>query len=140
MSVCQVCGKTNSDDARYCFSCGATLIQAPPVKVDIKSPLTYPTAPVGPPMQPAYSSRQVPRPGSCYYHADLPSAYICARCGRSICVGCSRQYGVLTFCSECYWGLAPKIGHGGYMLEQYYQQPQQQYGYQQPQQPQRSFF
>ena len=125
MTVCEVCGKTNSDDARFCFSCGTTLTPAaPPVKVDIKSPLTYPTTPSSPPI---HSSRQAPRAGSCYYHTDLPSTYVCARCGRSICVGCTRQYGMLTFCTECYWGLAPKIG---YMPEPYQQPP---YGYQQQQ-------
>jgi hypothetical protein len=128
MAACQVCGKTNSDDARYCFSCGATLTQTPPVKVDVKSPITYPTPGHGPTQQ-TYPSRQVPKPGSCYYHADLPAAFVCARCGRSICVGCNRQYGMLTFCTECYWGLSPKIGYGGYVPEPYYQQP-----------PPRSFF
>ena len=122
MAVCQVCGKTNSEDAKYCFSCGTTLPQTPPVKVDVKSPIAYPAAPG--PTQQTYSSRQVPRPGSCYYHADLPSTFVCSRCGRSICVGCSRQYGALTFCTECYWGLSPKIGHGSYVPEPYYQQPQ----------------
>ena len=127
MSVCQVCGKTNSDDARFCFSCGATLSQAPPVKVDVKSPLTYPSAPVTPSPQPIYPTRHLPRPGNCYYHADLPSSFVCSRCGRSICAGCSRQYGVLTFCTECYWSLSPKIG---YPPAQYY--PQQYYPQQEP--------
>ena len=111
MTICQVCGKENSDSARYCFGCGTTLPQAPqvkmtpPVKVDLKSPLAYP-----PTSQPISPPRSIPRPGSCFYHSDLPSSFVCSRCGRSICVGCSRQYGMLTFCTECFWGLAPKIG------------------------------
>jgi hypothetical protein len=128
MRTCQVCGKPNTDDARFCFSCGASLSQAPPVKVDIKSPLaSIPPTPGVPPM---HMGRQPVRSGSCYYHTDLPSTYVCSRCGRSICVGCNKQYGILNFCPECYWGLAPKIGSplSPYqtMYQPMYQQPQEQ--------------
>ena len=102
MTVCQVCGKPNSDDARFCFSCGTALSQAPPVKVEVKSPLGGSPGMTAPPMMPmvppTYSPRQLARQGSCYYHAELPSTYICSRCGRSICTACARQYGVLNFC------------------------------------------
>jgi len=120
MALCQICGRPNSDEAKYCFGCGTTLTprNLPPPKVDVKSPLTYPTTPYSPPS--FGPSRQVPRPGSCYYHPDLPASIVCSRCGRSVCVGCTRQYGVLSFCTECFWGLAPKIGYAG---EQYW------YGY-----------
>lgn len=130
MPVCKVCGKANSDDARYCFSCGASLSQVPPVKVDVKAPLTMtkptPSAPTGPSI---YTPRQVPRQGSCYYHSELPSSYVCSRCGRPICASCNKQYGVLSLCTECYWGLAPKLGAaagaGQYPTGQYpvYQYP-----------------
>ncbi len=114
MPACKVCGKANSEDARYCFSCGASLSQVPPVKVDVKSPLTtmkpLPTTPTAPAI---YTPRQAQRQGSCYYHSELPSSYICSRCGRSICASCNKPYGVLSFCTECYWGLAPKLGSGG---------------------------
>jgi len=124
MATCQTCGKANSDQAKYCFSCGTLIqstVQVPPPKVEIKSPLGYPTSPSSPP--PIAPTRQVARPGSCYYHSDLPASVVCSRCGRSVCVGCTRQYGVLSFCTECFWGLAPKIG---YATEPYgYQYPDQ---------------
>lgn len=121
MVICKVCGKTNADDARYCFTCGAALSQAPPVKVDVKSPLTptmkpTPTAPMATSI---YTPRQVQRQGSCYYHTDLPSSYICSRCGRPICTACNRQYGVLSLCTECFWGLAPKLGYSSSQYPQY---------------------
>lgn len=130
MATCKVCGKTNSDDARYCFGCGALLTLAPPIKVDVKSPLTpslKPT-PAAPTSAPIYTPRQLPRQGSCYYHSELPSSYICSRCGRPICAACNRQYGVLSLCTECYWGLAPKFsfpGQGQYPMSQYPVESQQ---------------
>ena len=112
MPMCQVCGKANSDEARYCFSCGVSLFSLPPVKVDVRSPLTpsmkpTPTAPMS---TPTYTPRQVQRQGSCYYHSELPSSFICSRCGRPICSSCNRPYGALSLCTECDWGLAPKLG------------------------------
>ena len=140
MTVCQVCGKPNMDDARFCFSCGTALSQSPPVKVEVKSPLSgYPamTAPMTPMVPPTYTPRQTTRQGSCYYHADLPSSFICSRCGRSICAACARQYGVLNFCTQCFFGLSSKIGYG-----QNQPQPSQYpFVYQYPQQEQtRSLF
>lgn len=137
MPVCRVCGKANPNDARYCFSCGAAISQAPPVKVDVKSPLTPSMKPTPPgAMAPTtYSTRQVQRPGSCYYHSELSSSYVCSRCGRSICAACNRQYGVLSFCTECYWGLAPKLGSTA-QYPQYGQYPQyMQYPAETQQQP-----
>lgn len=128
MTACPSCGKENAADARFCFSCGTSLLQAPPVKVDVRAPLTpYPGAPITP-MAPApvappiYSPRPMTRPGSCYYHPELPSSFVCSRCGRSICVGCTRPYGMLTFCPECFWGLAPRFS---YPTSQYQQQQTQ---------------
>jgi hypothetical protein len=113
MPTCHVCGKANPDDARYCFGCGVSLSYMQPVKVDVKSPLTpsmKPT-PSAPTMAPStYAPAQLQRQGSCYYHPELPSSFVCSRCGRPICTSCNRQYGVLSFCTECYWGLAPKLG------------------------------
>ena len=127
MTLCQVCGKANMDDARFCFSCGTALSQVPPVKVDVKSPLTsFPPTPVAPPL---YTPRQAMRPGTCYYHPELPSTFVCSRCGRSICAGCNKQYGMLSFCPECFWGLAPKLGYspGQYQYPGYLgYQPQEQ--------------
>lgn len=123
MLTCQVCGKMNTEDARFCFGCGSPLSRGPPVKVDIKSPLTG--APTAMPSTPSiYTPRQVPRPGTCYYHPELPSSFVCARCGRSICAGCNKPYGMLSFCPECFWGLAPKIGNPVPPYPPAYQQPQ----------------
>ena len=116
MAICRVCGRGNADDARFCFSCGAAVSAGPsltpPVKVEVKSPLTgLPPSSPSPMVPPIYTPRNTSRPGTCYYHAELPSSFVCSRCGRSICAGCNKQYGMLNFCPECYWGLAPKIGY-----------------------------
>lgn len=129
MNICRLCGKANTDDARFCFGCGTALSQAPPVKVEVKSPLTgMPTTPAAPMVPPIYTPRQTVRTGMCYYHPDLPSSYICSRCGRAICAGCNKQYGVLSLCTECFWGLSPKIGYSPpqYQYPVEYQLPQQQ--------------
>lgn len=130
MPICKVCGKTNSDDARYCYSCGAELSSAPPVKVDIKSPLTPSTkpTPAAPIASSIYSPRQIQRQGSCYYHTELPSSYVCSRCGRPICIACNRQYGVLSLCTECYHGLAPKLETPYWQYQQYPAEQQQPQG------------
>jgi len=134
MVLCRACGRPNMDDARFCSTCGTALAQAPPVKVEVKSPLGgYPAVPGVMPLPPAptmYAPRQVSRQGSCYYHPELASVYICSRCGRSICTGCTKPYGMLTFCPECYQGLATRIGYGPYYGAYEYQ----------PQEQRRSFF
>jgi len=110
MVQCHSCGKPNADDARFCFSCGSSLVGTPPVKVEVKSPLAgYP--PTQPTVPMIRTPQQLTRAGTCYYHPELPSMFVCSRCGRSVCAGCARQYGALTFCAECFWGLAPKIGY-----------------------------
>ncbi len=109
MPRCNVCGRDNAADARFCFGCGNTISQIPPVKVEVRAPLASPP-PAPMPVAPIHTPRQLAHPGSCYYHPDLPSTHVCSRCGRSICVGCNKPYGMLTFCPECYWGLAPRIG------------------------------
>jgi hypothetical protein len=134
MALCQACGKPNLEDARFCYSCGSLLSQTPPVKVEVKSPLGAGATSPMPSAAPIYTPRQIPRHGSCYYHPELPSYYVCARCGRSICAGCNKQYGALSFCPECYYGLASKIGasspYGSYQYPVYqypveFQQPEQ---------------
>lgn len=121
MSMCPACGRPNSVDAKYCYSCGAMVSRGPPVKVAVRAPLTpsMKATPVAPMAPSTYVSRQGPRQGSCYYHPELASSFICSRCGRSICSACNRQYGALSLCTECYWGLAPKLGApmGQYVLE-----------------------
>ena len=39
---------------------------------------------------------------SCFYHPNLPAMLVCYRCGRKICVSCSKQYNGLTLCPNCY--------------------------------------
>ena len=140
MVSCQVCGKTNQDDAMYCFSCGTPLSRAPPVKVEVKSPVTGQAVTPGVPpfaaVPPMYAPRQGSRQGSCYYHPELPSFAVCSRCGRSICAGCIKPYGVLNFCPECFHGLAARIGYSQYSQYTY----QYQYPVEQQPQEQRSLF
>ena len=137
MPLCQVCGKPNLDDARFCYSCGNAISAAPPVKVEIKSPLGVSAPPPMPGAPPIYSPRQVARQGSCYYHPELPSYYVCSRCGRSICAGCNKQYGVLSFCPECFYGLVSKIGASAGSQYGSYQYPVYQYPVEFQQQEQR---
>jgi hypothetical protein len=112
MSMCPACGTPNSLDAKFCFNCGALVSRGPPVKVEVRAPLT-PSMKATPFAQapPMHASRQAQRWGSCYYHPELPSSYICSRCGRSICSACNRSYGALSLCTQCYWGLAPRLGY-----------------------------
>lgn len=46
--------------------------------------------------------------GYCFYHPELPATYICVKCGRAICLSCTKPYGQLTICPQCYWTLAPR--------------------------------
>lgn len=39
---------------------------------------------------------------SCFYHPNLPAMSVCYRCGRKICVSCSKSYNGLTMCPSCY--------------------------------------
>jgi len=41
----------------------------------------------------------------CYYHTNLPANRICSRCGRGICLSCTRPYGDLTLCTTCFRAL-----------------------------------
>lgn len=49
-------------------------------------------------------------PGTCYYHHDLPAAYICNRCGRAICQHDVKPHLDLILCPECYHHTAPVMG------------------------------
>lgn len=40
-------------------------------------------------------------PGRCSYHSELPAAFICNRCGKSICSSCAVRYGQVVFCPQC---------------------------------------
>jgi hypothetical protein len=43
----------------------------------------------------------VAAPGMCAYHKELPAAFICNRCGKSICSTCAVRYGQVVFCPQC---------------------------------------
>lgn len=119
MRQCSACGSGNADDAVFCSTCGTSF-------AEIKSQQVTPsvggaTKPVpvvrtitplaqAAPQYPAAVSRTQMTVGSCFYHPELPAAYICVRCGRSICVSCTKPYGQLTICPQCYWNLAPRAG------------------------------
>lgn len=43
----------------------------------------------------------VAQPGKCAYHSELSAAFICNRCGKSICSSCAVRYGQIVFCPQC---------------------------------------
>jgi len=97
--VCQVCKSINDDFATYCFNCGSALSSAS-MQTSIKPiKLNNPSL--------SYMPLRVPSPGMCFYHPNLPAAYICSRCGRPICRDCARFYGDLILCPQCYAGIVP---------------------------------
>lgn len=54
-------------------------------------------------------------PGTCYYHHDLPAAYICNRCGRAICHADVKPHMDLILCPECYHNVSPGLAPPGPM-------------------------
>ncbi len=54
---------------------------------------------------------------ACYYHPNLGAVAVCSRCGRGTCGSCSKPYGALTLCPNCFYtvpathpGAAPMPG------------------------------
>ena len=43
----------------------------------------------------------VAQPGMCAYHKELSAAFICNKCGKSICSSCAVRYGQVVFCPQC---------------------------------------
>jgi len=41
-------------------------------------------------------------PFNCFYHPNLPAVAVCSRCGRGTCASCSKPYGALTMCPNCF--------------------------------------
>ena len=39
---------------------------------------------------------------TCFYHPNLPAVAVCSRCGRGTCASCSKPYGALTLCPNCF--------------------------------------
>ncbi|MEM2895969.1 MAG: zinc-ribbon domain-containing protein [Candidatus Bathyarchaeia archaeon] len=113
---CTLCGFNNRDDANYCSNCGSplampTVPMAPPMPTVPMAPPTVKPVPsvrvVSPVAPPPMAPLRVPSPGMCFYHSNLPAAYICSRCGRPICRDCARFYGDLILCPQCYAGIIP---------------------------------
>jgi len=98
MVICGFCGKNNRDESKFCYNCGKPL-QREPVKTKVLLPILKASSSffmVKPP------PRIIPAVGMCYYHPNLPAAYICARCGRAICKDCAKFYNGLVLCPQCY--------------------------------------
>jgi DNA-directed RNA polymerase subunit RPC12/RpoP len=97
MVICSFCGKNNREESRFCYNCGKPL-RNEPVKVKVLLPVLKASSSfmIKPP------PRMITAIGMCYYHPNLPAAYICARCGRAICRYCAKPYGALVFCPECF--------------------------------------
>jgi len=92
---CPKCGGENEPDAKFCQKCGYSFEG---VKVKVVTPITGP----GVPTAPGVPTRGVPPIGSCFYHKNIPAAYICSICGRSICRDCAKSIGAMIVCPECY--------------------------------------
>ncbi|TLN18566.1 zinc-ribbon domain-containing protein [bacterium] len=121
MRQCSSCGTKNADDAVFCSMCGTSFAGSQPQQ--FMQPVSGPTKPVPavrtitPLAQTAPQfSTPTARPqttvGSCFYHPELPASYICVRCGRQICFSCTRPYGQLAICPQCYWTVAPRPAVG----------------------------
>lgn len=119
MRQCSACGGRNADDAVFCSTCGTAFAESKPQQ--FMQPVGDATRPVPvvktitplaqtAPQFPAPMARAQMTVGSCFYHPELPATYICIRCGRSICLSCTKPYGQLTICPQCYWALAPRAG------------------------------
>jgi len=118
MRQCTVCGSRNADDAVFCSTCGATFATTqPPQALQVSGTPTKPV-PIVKTITPLAQSppppMAVPRTqmtmGSCFYHPELPATYVCARCGRTICFSCTKPYGQLAMCPQCYWAIALRSG------------------------------
>ncbi len=111
MIKCPECGVENLEGATYCKSCGSSLmvVEAPtkPVPAIKPVPGVKVIKPITPPTGVTVTPTRVPAIGSCFYHRNLPAAYICSRCGRSICRDCSQQYQDLVLCPQCYTVVPP---------------------------------
>ena len=119
MRQCSSCGSKNADDAAFCSMCGTSFAESQPQQfMQPASSVTKPVPVVRTITPLAQAAPRLPPPvaqpqmtvGSCFYHPELPASYICVRCGRQICVSCTRPYGQLAICSQCYWALAPRAG------------------------------
>ncbi len=72
---------------------GSESLPPPPNKFGVKSGVKVKSA-IG-------MKEGMPQPGMCAYHKELPAAFICNRCGKSICSSCAVRYGQVVFCPQC---------------------------------------
>ena len=119
MRLCPACGSRNADEAVFCSTCGATLTQPRPSQAMQPAGPTAKPVPIVKTITPLAQAPQqlgpaMVRPpvavGSCFYHPDLPASYICVRCGRALCYSCTKPYGQLAMCPQCYWVVVPRTG------------------------------
>ena len=117
MLQCSSCGNWNADGATFCSTCGATVTarqasQSMPVTSTAMKPVpvvrTISPLAQSPSQNAAPMVRAQTPTGSCFYHSGLPAGCVCTRCGRAICFSCTKYYGQLTFCPQCYWSVAPR--------------------------------
>jgi len=117
MRQCSSCGSSNADEAAFCSTCGATFPETQPSRPSEIGGGTTKPVPIVKTITPlARAPAQFPAPmavpgsqaavGFCFYHPELPATYICVRCGRTICFSCTKPYGQLAMCPQCYWVLA----------------------------------
>jgi hypothetical protein len=100
--ICQVCKSANEDFANFCFNCGSELFSSltPMSLSSSQSSLILPAQALIKPV--LYTPLRVTPLGMCFYHPNLPAAYICSRCGRPICRDCAKPYFGLVFCAPCF--------------------------------------
>ena len=98
---CLSCGYSNSDDATFCSSCGASIggTSMSPALKPVPSARVVSSVSMGP--------VRVPAPGQCFYHSSLPAVYVCNWCGRPICRDDSKTYMDLVLCPQCYERVVP---------------------------------
>ncbi len=111
MMKCPKCGVENLDEATYCKNCGSPLaaVEVPTKPVPTVKPVpgVKVIKPVTTPTRVTVTPTRVPSIGTCFYHRNLPAAYICSRCGRAICRDCAQPYEDIVLCPQCYTVVPP---------------------------------
>jgi len=97
---CSRCSVDNRDDVGFCFRCGTKFTDV--AEVPVTKPVTEAAAP---PLGPSIS--RPPMIGMCSYHPQFPAAFTCTKCGKPICLNCTRAYLNMKLCSQCYMLLFP---------------------------------
>ncbi|MEM2895974.1 MAG: B-box zinc finger protein [Candidatus Bathyarchaeia archaeon] len=98
--MCQVCESESEDFASFCSNCGSSLF-SPSATFSSGQTLVKPVLGSNDPSLVYMPLRAAPS-GVCFYHQNLPAAYICSRCGRPICRNCAKPYLGLVLCTPCF--------------------------------------